>query len=181
MGKEQPAAYYDKGYAAAPEYSKHYQQSRYYKLWQRVESHLIKGVPVLDIGCGPGQLGHMLTDLGYKYHGIDFSETAIIQARKVCTAGTFEVADIFSVDYSAFMGYQVICCETLEHVTEDRYLLELIKQAIPGANIVITVPSFDDAAHVRYFKNSTEAISRYAKYTDRGETVGAWFILNGNL
>lgn len=57
--------------------------------------------PVLDLGCGSGDLSVYLAELGHQVVGIDFVETAIAQAReKVRTlppevAGllTFEVAD----------------------------------------------------------------------------------------
>lgn len=183
MGKEQPATYYDQTYTGATEYLKHYALSRYYGLWQHVESYLLNEQPVLDIGCGPGQLGQMLTDNAYPYHGVDFSETAINQAKRICTAGTFEVADVFKVDYNKYHGWQILCCETLEHLNDDLRLLEMISEALPGANCVITVPSFGDTAHVRYFKTVEEVMERYSPIIKRAgcTKIGAWFVLHGIL
>ena len=84
---------------------------------------------VLDLGCGPGALMHLLWELGVDCDGIDFSESS----RRLATP---EVRDRISVGQvtdptlkSANAYDLVICREVMEHLT----VLQ-VRQAV--ANIV---------------------------------------------
>ncbi len=48
--------------------------------------------PVLEVGCGTGELALALAELGLTVLGVDLSETAITQARAKAAAATPEVA-----------------------------------------------------------------------------------------
>lgn len=48
--------------------------------------------PVLDVGCGSGDLAISLAGLGHQVTGVDFVETAIIQAREKAAALPAQVA-----------------------------------------------------------------------------------------
>jgi len=208
MGIEQPSAYYDKAYQTAPEYSKHWSQSRYLKLWEKMAEWLDKDKQVIDLGCGVGQLAEYLWNEKFKnYLGLDFSEKAIELANEKFNCNydgyfTFQVRDIntfaknvnirfnpFTKEPEGFYQWpdisespQFFISETLEHITKDTELLQLLCVKFKGSKISISVPSFNDPAHVRYFKSIQEAQDRYGKYIDgQAKQLGAWFYLNGYL
>jgi 2-polyprenyl-3-methyl-5-hydroxy-6-metoxy-1,4-benzoquinol methylase len=72
---------------------------------------------VLDLGCGPGALMHLLWELGVDVEGIDFAESSIglatPQVRDRITVG--QVTDPTLKPANAFD--LVICREVLEHLT----------------------------------------------------------------
>lgn len=183
MGKEQNAEYYDSIYGRSEEYKKHYSKSRYLNLWRKVLENLDLTKPILDIGCGPGQLAEMLRDNGVKqYAGIDFSQEAINNAPKAY-GFDFICGDIFKIDYSPFGFHQLIICETLEHIEKDLELIGKISNFLRGNRFVFTVPTFNDAGHVRYFVSEEEVKGRFKdKVTIRYcERVGPWIIVAGIL
>jgi SAM-dependent methyltransferase len=52
--------------------------------------------PILDVGCGSGDLAIYLAQLGHKVVGIDFVESAIADARKKAASLTPETAQLLS-------------------------------------------------------------------------------------
>jgi 2-polyprenyl-3-methyl-5-hydroxy-6-metoxy-1,4-benzoquinol methylase len=90
---------------------------------------------VLDLGCGPGALMHLLWELGVDVEGIDFAESsrdlATPQVRDRITVG--QVTDPTLKPAGAFD--LVICREVLEHLT----VLQ-VKQAV--ANMVRLTSQF---------------------------------------
>jgi 2-polyprenyl-3-methyl-5-hydroxy-6-metoxy-1,4-benzoquinol methylase len=161
---EQPAAYYDKFFKDDASYHAHYRNSHYYVHWVKVEFLLrnVKG-PILEIGCGPGQLAHMLEDLGYTdYLGFDFSEEAVAMARQN-SKQSFTVGDARDIDNFQREYATVICLEVLEHVEED---LRILKNVKPGTFCILSVPNFPAPSHVRYFRSEREVRARYYKLVD---------------
>lgn len=90
---------------------------------RRIEArnpHLIKEVfspdKVLDLGCGPGALMHLLHEIGVHSEGIDFSassrELATPEVRDRITVG--QVTDELKPDNAYDL---VICREVMEHLT----------------------------------------------------------------
>jgi SAM-dependent methyltransferase len=72
---------------------------------------------VLDLGCGPGALMHLLWELGVDVEGVDFAESS----RQLATP---QVRDRITVGYVGDPGIKpdsaydlVICREVLEHLT----------------------------------------------------------------
>lgn len=167
MGKELNSAYYDNVYKVSKEYKKDYRQSVYFPLWQELETLLEKDVPVIDIGCGVGQCAKFLIEKKYLYCGIDFSKEAICIAQIENPTGGFLCGDLFTFDYNNVLKkdekVQFLISETLEHIENDILLLNKLKSERPKSNIVISVPTFDSAGHVRHFKNPAEAWERYSK------------------
>ncbi len=92
-------------------------------------------VRVLDLGCGPGALMHLLQELGVQADGIDYNETSLQLATPEvrdritigsATDGTIKAGDSYDL---------VICREVLEHLT----VLE-VKKAV--ANMVRMTSKF---------------------------------------
>lgn len=196
MGKEQPAAYYDAAYKKATEYKKHWSESRYLKVWERMVQRFDNNKSITDLGCGVGQTFGFLKSKGFdEYFGIDFSEQAIDMAKKSYPTEVpmrFRCADIFEYlkRYNKSLEevyppseQQFFCSETLEHIEKDVELLDLLRSKFPGSRIAISVPTFDDPGHVRHFKSPAEVKARYSPYIKAEDLsqIGPWIILQGRL
>jgi SAM-dependent methyltransferase len=56
--------------------------------------------PILDLGCGPGQIGRYLHDRGLVVSGLDLSPGMIARARRLNPGMTFEVGDLRALPYA---------------------------------------------------------------------------------
>lgn len=175
------APFYDSVFSANPNYRAHYRESSYYPLWCAVAERVPPDARVLEIGCGPGQLAELLWDRGVRsYHGFDFSPVAIRGARQRVPQLSFALED--AADPAAYEGdYDlVLAVEVLEHVDDDVALLA--RAAAPGRSCVLSVPTADSQAHVRFFPN-TQSVSRRYSSSLQALSVRAvgrrWFLGEG--
>lgn len=90
---------------------------------------------VLDVCCGTGELGQHVRD----YHGIDFAGAAV-RGNPLLRQG-----DVFQEDLRGYDTYVIL--EALEHLDD----LALLGRIPVGADVVFSVPSFADPAHVRTY------------------------------
>ena len=177
-GQERASSYYDQMFVDQQIFRVHYTKSIYYFLWSviadRIENSGIRGV--LEIGCGPGQLGAMLMDRGLeRYHGMDFGPKAIEMARGNCPRGHFEVGDARTTDLHSRIDHDlVICTEVLEHIEDDLGVLSAFK---PGVRCMCTVPNFPHESHVRRFESRERVIERYGPFFDEIK-VSVWTSAN---
>lgn len=179
MSKERNKQYYDDIYSREEyrdKYLCHYTDSEYFQLWQKVMQKIPHGIPFIELGCGTGQFAKMLSDKGFNYLiGIDFSGEAIASARKNAPELNFVVADITTADYNEESFF--VATEVFEHIKD----YKLIENIGLGKEIIFTVPDFNDASHVRYFKSVAELVDRYKnvinfEYIEKFER---WFICKG--
>jgi len=176
MSKEQGAEYYNQAYIERPAYSSHYSKSRYYELWKKVLSHIPEGAKVFDVGCGPGQFAKMaIEQKGVDYKGIDISSVAVDMANSAVGSVVCSVASCY--DCPIPQDSIVVSLETLEHIDDYKFLDRLPK----GTMIVLTVPSFDDPAHVRYFRSLNLVLSRYMPKisVEHAERWSKWYLVKG--
>jgi 2-polyprenyl-3-methyl-5-hydroxy-6-metoxy-1,4-benzoquinol methylase len=122
--------------------------------------------PVADLGCGTGRFAKLLQQNGYTdYWGVDFSEKRVEEARRYVPEFEFEVANLFDpavLDRLAnFRVFTII--EVLEHVNDD---LGLLSRLPSGGQVVLSVPNFDSAGHVRCFEDVESVIARYEDLVD---------------
>lgn len=97
------------------------------------------GGKVLDVGCGAGEHTILLTRLGYNVLGMDFSPTAIDQAREnAATKGVdarFAVGDAMNLPGDT--AYDTIIDSALFHIFDDadrpKYVRSLHAACRPGA------------------------------------------------
>lgn len=183
MKMEKSAMYYDTMYAQNEQYQLTPEKSIYFGLWQLIRKSLSHEERIIELGCGPGQLAKMLNDLGFKYRlGVDFSMQAVTMAKKMNPELNFICENAFHFLEIAPPFDTVIITEVLEHVTYDTQLLEKIPK---GKRIVLSVPDFDDPAHLRHFKDTDEVLARYGKYlkhttTETFKNIGKkWFLITG--
>jgi 2-polyprenyl-3-methyl-5-hydroxy-6-metoxy-1,4-benzoquinol methylase len=162
---EAPSSWYDQVYAKGGAYAAHYAASRYYFLWAVIADRARRARAVLEVGCGSGQLAHLLHDQGIgKYLGFDFSKEAVALAKTRLPACDFRVDDARSTRlYATFDHDLVICTEVLEHIEEDVAVLTALR---PGVRVIATVPNYDSASHVRYFRDADEVLGRYRALFD---------------
>ncbi len=167
-GKEKDARWYSEKFRGNAHKPEHYTAFRYYFLFAALVTRLAPDgdESVLDIGCGPGHLAGLLRDVGVsRYCGFDFSEARIEFAASTYPDCEFHVADIFETDLFETVDYNtVVCTEVLEHIERDHEVLSKIK---PGTRFLGSVPSYDSAAHVRYFINKSDVEDRYREHFAR--------------
>lgn len=161
-GAERDAAFYDAKVREVEHWTVHYTRSHYYPVWTVIADRLRSSGngKVLDIGCGPGQVGAMLAARGLdNYLGFDLSPGMVEQARRACPEFEFRVGNIHESDVLENHDYDtVIMLEFLEHIEADLSVVERIR---PGTLILGTVPNFPARSHVRHFKNVEEVRARY--------------------
>lgn len=164
-GQQMSAAYYDENFKLKQQLRVHYTKAFHYPLWAVVAERLrqLRTQSVMDVGCGPGQMASLLWDTGIpRYLGLDFSTSQIDFARNICPEYQFVVADAFATNLIEVYPYDTfLATEFLEHVQDD---VEIVKRIRPGAHVVISVPSFPNPAHVRWFNCIEEVTDRYQLY-----------------
>lgn len=177
MGKQQGEQYYDNvwpGIIGNIENSKKLGEPvPWDPIWTDIANKIQRiGIKtVIDIGCGPGHLAQKLHAkfpeglLMERYIGIDFSRTAIEHARNLRLPGfIFVWGDAVNEDWlkaSEPENTAYVFCEFLEHVDDD---LKVLNRVPEGATIILTVPSFDDIAHVRHFEDINKVVDRYEPF-----------------
>lgn len=157
------ADYYDSVYSKPNRNYDNLRRSPYLSMWARIVKALRgkESARIVDLGCGVGHLGLLLREHGFKnYTGFDFSGVAVKRARGLLGKKAVGVEDIRSdVFHSKISGkYDVlITTETLEHLDDDIGLLEKIDPVL----VFFSVPTGNAKAHVRFFDDAADAVSRY--------------------
>ena len=166
---ETPAEEYDQLYTSAADgsrtyagYDRPYRESHYFPLYKAVFDEVVRlgGQKILEVGCGSGSFAHLLFDNSrLDYHGFDFSEAAIIKARaRTGKPDRFSVARAGDDALMRRPYDTIVCLEVLEHIEGD---LEVIEGWKTGCQCVCSVPNFDQADHVRFFRHEDEVRNRY--------------------
>ena len=98
--------------------------------------------PVLDVGCGGGDLAARLTERGHVVDGVTFSETEAALAREICRQ--VFVHDLETgLPAEAPSGYAVaICSHVLEHLARPEVLLrDLRERLLPDGSLLVALPN----------------------------------------
>ena len=150
-----------------------------------------RGTKCLEVGCSTGEFSHVLKQCGANPVGVDFSEFAILQARKLYPGIDFRVGDIETVgEVSAFEA--VVGFELVEHlVSPSRFLKHVHRLLKPGGTLVLSTPNLDCGKAIGYskwlgFQTSFEhlyfldqsTLARLGK--PYGLKMQKWFTGNGN-
>lgn len=160
---EQNKKYYDEFFSIYP-VNIHDNRDRFTTV-----SGLLKG-SVLDVACGTGTLADYYSG---NYYGVDFSDVAIIKARKTRRKDAFfDVCDVtLEMIKSDDLFDSVYIGEFLEHIKKDDFVFQnIIHKCKKNARIVVSVPNYDkvpDESHCRIFTvpQIRKDYSKYGKIT----------------
>jgi 2-polyprenyl-3-methyl-5-hydroxy-6-metoxy-1,4-benzoquinol methylase len=121
---------------------------------------------VLDVGCGRGQLGGAVRDLGWEVWGVENSPEA-------CTTANTRLSGLVAADLNDMVSVRrglgdqtfdaLIFSDVLEHVYDPRTVLEKYLAFLkPGGRVVISVPNFV------VWTNRLKLLFGRVDYTDTG-------------
>lgn len=107
---------------------------------------------ILEIGCNTGNFAKVIQAKGLanRYLGVDIQGSKIKEARRTYPGMMFLVEDITSKkpEISALLAKAKVffAYEVLEHIEKD---IEVLTRLTPGTEIIISVPNFTSAGHLR--------------------------------
>ncbi len=135
----------------------------YFARFYREYLPLDTGEPILEIGCGTGDLLLYLKSLGYtQTYGIDASRSMVEQCAKrgleVELADGLEYLERTHINFS-----QVFMLDVIEHIPKSHltHLLNMLHgNLLPGGTIVLTTPNMSNPLNLR------------SRYVDITHTVG---------
>jgi tetratricopeptide (TPR) repeat protein len=153
--EEQGPEHYDRLFTST-DYRGHAIRNRF---WEHLRSLIDYEKPVVEVGCGTGDLSGNSAN----YTGYDFSGEAVSMAAKAFPQATFIQANAYDLGWVRDDQTMYVICETLEHLERDLFVLDAVP---PGAPLLLSVPSFDDPGHVRFFPELQDAVDRYGKLVD---------------
>jgi SAM-dependent methyltransferase len=133
------------------------------KVVENLQSHGRRSI--LEVGCGNGFLAEMiLLEHACVYRGFDFSPIAVQNASdRTGHPELFFRGDALDAGSYASEYDTIVCTEVLEHIDAD---LDVIRLWRDGSWCVCTVPNFDYAGHVRFFRAPDEVAVRYGRLID---------------
>jgi trans-aconitate methyltransferase len=143
-----PAAFYDSRLARTDS------SLDAYRPLFRAAAALLPAGRVVELGCGTGRFAAFIGERDYV--GLDFAPGHIEAARRYQPDCDFRVADLRTDPIPPADAY--VALEVLEHLDDD---LGLLRRLPSAATVVLSVPSFDSASHVRFFVARGSAAARY--------------------
>lgn len=109
-------------------------------------SERVRGLRVLDFGCGTGYGSHSLADVAQSVVGVDVSTAAIRFAQQEYSRSNLGFQDIQPVEHSPlpFADAEfdcVVSAQVLEHVPDDQaYLAEAFRVLKTGGQLILVTP-----------------------------------------
>jgi len=153
--------------------------------WKTFQKYISDNKTIIDLGCGAGVLLYNINKIAKKYNncnvlGYDFSEEAILYARKLCPEVKFVIGDVVDTKFEDNTFDIVASTMTIEHVDDEKFIEEVSRIIKPkGAFLLNTVMKTDRAwyylkdkngesvlelTHLREYTNTDELISKLEKY-----------------
>jgi len=111
---------------------------------------LIKGLKILEVGCGVGDFALYLSQQGADVTAIDFSSQAIKLATEKSKAQGgnvhFVVADAQTLPFTENSFDLIISCECLEHVPSPQLALNEMHRVLkPSSKLILTTENYSNA------------------------------------
>jgi SAM-dependent methyltransferase len=109
----------------------------------------VEGTRTLDAGCGNGYFSFAACDFGHRVRAISIDSDAIARAKEYRSflnyspdLVQFEVMNLYDLGRLKEAFQQIFCLETLEHIRDDRRVLQLFHQRlVPGGDLILGVPN----------------------------------------
>jgi len=118
-----------------------FHQTRKRLLMRLLDSPVRAEGPVLDVGCGIGDLIASLAGRGLSAHGTDVALSALRTAKRRIPSANLVLSDARWLPFRSDRYGLVICSEVLEHIREHAQVAcELSRVLAPGGVALLTVP-----------------------------------------
>jgi uncharacterized protein len=108
------------------------------------------GAPIVDIGCGPGQVTQYLASLGGNASGIDLSAGMIAEARRRVPALSFEQGDMRALRSPAGGWAAIVAFYSIIHLEPDELpavFAGFLHALRPGGVLLVAAHAGDDRVH----------------------------------
>lgn len=106
-------------------------------------SHMFSGkeISLLDAGCGEGFIAEQIKQYFPKWNitGVDGAEEAVLFAKKHVKGVSFEVGNLYSLDFPNRAFDIVVCSEVLEHLDDHELALKELNR-VSKLVLLLTVP-----------------------------------------
>ena len=100
----------------------------------------VDGGPLLDVGCGTGQLCRLAADRGIEVRGVDADRAALALAARLVPRAELAIGELPTLPVPDRSAAAVSCVQVLMHVPNPLAALrELARVARRGAPVVVTV------------------------------------------
>jgi SAM-dependent methyltransferase len=117
---------------------------------------LVERVPeaglVVDLGCGPGQVGAFVHQLGRRVHGIDLSPALVAEAAQRFPAIPFSVGDMTALtDWPAGAFAGIVAFYSIIHVPRAELALafaEMARVLAPGGVLLVSFHIGEETRHL---------------------------------
>lgn len=102
------------------------------------------GMRVFEVGCASGRLGREIKNLGHYVAGVEISESAAKEAKKVLDqVYVFDIEGDWPIEILNERFDLIVLPEILEHTFNPVYVLKKSRAILkPDAEIIITTPNF---------------------------------------
>lgn len=119
---------------------------------------------VLEVGCASGRLSREIKKLGHYVAGVEISESAAAEARKVLDqVYVFDIEEDWPAEILSEKFDLIILPEILEHVFDPVYVLKKSAAVLgPNGSIILTTPNF------LTWTNRVRFLSGFFKYEEQG-------------
>ena len=102
----------------------------------------VRGLEILDLGCGTGRHSIRLAAAGARVTAVDFSSKMLAQARKKTAGGAvrFQLHDLsHPLPFAAKNFDRVLCALVVDHIEElDKLFSEMHRVCRPAGNVVVS-------------------------------------------
>ena len=106
-------------------------------------SHMFfgKNITLLDAGCGEGFITEQIKQCFPKWNitGVDGAEEAVLFAKKRVKGVSFEIGNLYSLDFPDRAFDIVVCSEVLEHLDDHELALKELNR-VSKSVLLLTVP-----------------------------------------
>jgi SAM-dependent methyltransferase len=137
----------------APEYAARFAEATGVNPWDRAMltafAEVVDG-PVADVGCGPGAITALLSDLGVDVYGVDLSPRTVELTRARYPKLRFEVGSMTALDVPDGSLGGVAALYSIIHVPADYVpgvLAEFARVLRPGGHLILAFQVGDETRH----------------------------------